>query len=201
MPQGVVFAVFVSLFLCFAEARAAAVRQLLEQPLRNAAGEPVGTLDDLIIDVDAGRVLYLVIDRGDDGYATVPVRALLGDRLVDMSEAGEIARQNAQTDARFRRASNLLGDTVMHPHPGDPTRVGTIRDIEFESRTGRVERVVLMTDEGEFGVGAGVLEHRVYPPLGRRDHDYADKEALGERGWLRREPSDARQRLHEHEWR
>lgn len=60
-----------------------------------------------------------------------------------MREAGEIASGDAIADARFRRATTLIGQEVRHPEPGGAHRIGTIRDIEFDPDSGRVQRVIV----------------------------------------------------------
>jgi sporulation protein YlmC with PRC-barrel domain len=181
-------------------ARAASVTQLLDRPVQNERGAPAGTVTELIVDVEAGRVLYLVLDAGER-FRTLPVRALGEDLRLDLDDAGEMVRPDGEDDARFRRASALIGDRVTHAHPGGATHVGTIRDIEFDPDSGRIENVIVSTPQGALGVGAAVLAQGRFPPLDPPQGRYATREELGERGWLRGEPSDERRRLHEHQFR
>lgn len=187
-------ALFFVVAMASGAAHAASAAQLLGEPVQNERGARAGTVSDFIVDVEAGRVLYVVLNQGGESK-TLPVRALGEEGGLDMSEAGEIVRPDAVEDARFRRASKLLGQAVKHPHPGERQRVGTIRDIEFDPSSGRVEQVILATPEGQFGVGANVLAHGRFPPLDGPRRQYGDPQALGERGLLRREPSDDRLRL------
>jgi sporulation protein YlmC with PRC-barrel domain len=191
---------FLMAYGSFGAAQAAAITQLLDRPVQNERGAPAGTVTDLIVDVEAGRVLYLVLDAGER-FHTLPVRALGEDLRLDLDHAGELARPDDEEDARFRRASALIGDRVTHAHPGGATQVGTIRDIEFDPDSGRIENVTVSTPQGALGVGAAVLAQGRFPPLDPPQGRYATREELGERGWLRREPSDERRRLHEHQFR
>ena len=189
------FAVLALSFACAAQG--ASVSDILGQPVRNERGKRVGSVSELIVDVRSGRVLYVIVDTGG-GYSTFPIRALGSDRRLDMSLEGDIAHLQSKTDPRFRRAGKLLGQPVTHPHPGGANRLGTISDIEFDATTGEVERVVVADGKGNFGYPPGVLANGRFPPLtGWDDGPYPDAEALGQRGWIRRAPSDERRRLHD----
>jgi sporulation protein YlmC with PRC-barrel domain len=167
------------------------VSGLLGQPARSLDGEPVGRIAELIVDVNAGRVLYVIVD-GKRGYVTLPVRALEGPGTVDLALANETARTKPRADPRFRRAGRLLGQEVTYPG-GDS--IGTIVDIEFDRESGRVEDVVVRTAEGALNLPPSVLAQGFFPPLTRWDHEYATAEELGQRGYVRREASDERTRI------
>ncbi len=183
--------------LAAAEAGAVNASDLLGAPLTSLRGEPIGAVDDLIVDTSAGRVVYLIVDRGER-FATYPVRALAGGLRIDQRLEGEVARLDSAEDTRFRRAARLIGQPLVHPHPGDTQRIGTIRDFEFDRSSGEIGRVVVATAEGESGFPPGVLAHGRFPPLTHWRTDYVDPE--DNLGWLRREPSDERLRLHDHQW-
>ena len=178
---------------------AATAGKLLGQPLRNETGQPVGELADLIVDVRDGRVLYLIV-KDEERFQTFPVRALGEDLRLDMHLAGETANLRASSDPRFRRAAKLIGQPLVHPHPGDTQRIGTISDIEFDPATGRVEYVHVSTGEGVSHFAAGVLRHGRFPPLTQWRSEYLDTEELDRLGYLRREPSGERLQLHDHPW-
>lgn len=182
-----------------AGAHAAMVSKLLDQPLRNERGEPAGAVEDLIVDVRNGRVLYLVM-KDEDRFQTFPVRALGEDLRLDLRLAAETANLTPSSDPRFRRAATLIGHPLVHPHPGDTQRIGTISDIEFDPATGRVEYVHVATGEGVSHFAADVLRHGRFPPLTQWRTEYLDADELDNLGYLRREPSSERLQLHEHQW-
>lgn len=180
-----------------AAAAAATAGALLGAPALDARGAPVGEVEELIVDVRDGRVLYVIVDsRGE--FLTLPVRALrvAGERAVlDMSEAGEIARTG---EPHLRRAGRLIGQPLHRP---GGARLGTIVDFELDPAAGRIERVLVDTDDGErVRFPPGVLAHGRFPPLTRWQADHPPAQGAEDSGFLRREPSDERQRLHEHDW-
>ena len=177
-------------------ANAAAINDLIGEPVRSERGERIGSIADFIIDVGAGRVLYLLVDAPERFY-TFPIRALDKDLRLDMQLEGETVRLDEKADPRFRRAAKLLGETVTHPHPGNTQRLGRIVDIEFDPASGRIDRVLVSDGSGSFGYPPGVLAHGRFPPLTAWQGPYADEEALGQRGYVRRPASDDRTRLHD----
>ena len=183
--------------LVAAEAAALDATELLGSPLTSLSGEPVGTVEDLIVDTSAGRVVYLIVDRGAR-FATYPIGALRRQRTIDRRREGEVARFDSPEDTRFRRAARLIGQPLAHP--GATQRIGTIRDFEFDTDSGQITRVVVATDEGESGFAPGVLRHGRFPPLTYWGGDYVDTQDLENLGWLRRPPSDERRRFHDHRW-
>jgi sporulation protein YlmC with PRC-barrel domain len=180
-------------------AHAAIASELLGQPLKSTQGEPLGTLEDLIVDVRDGRVLYLVV-KGEQRFRTLPVRALGEDLRLDMRLAGETAKLEPSADPRFRRAGKLIGQPLVHPHPGGSQRLGTISDIEFDPATGRVEHVHVTSGDEVTHYPPGVLRHGRFPPLTQWRRQYLGPGDVGTMGYVRREPSGERRRLHNHEW-
>jgi sporulation protein YlmC with PRC-barrel domain len=180
-------------------AQAASVSKLIGEPLRNEQGKIVGALSDLIIDVKEARVVYLIVE-GRERFHTLPIRALGADKRLDMSLAGALATFDSPADVRFRRAVRLLGQTVTHPHPGKIVQLGVISDIEFDAASGQVSRVVVESDAGKSGFPPGVLMGGRFPPLTHWQKDYIDTEDLDTLGYVRREPSSERLRLHDHQW-
>lgn len=180
-------------------AQAASVNELIGEPLRNEQGATVGALSDLIIDVKEGRVVYLIVE-GPERFYALPIRALGADRRLDMDLAGELALVDSPTDVRFRRAVRLLGQTVTHPHHGKIVRLGVISDIQFDPASGEVSRVVVENDEGKSGFAPGVLMGGRFPPLTQWNTDYIDTQDIDNLGYVRREPSSERLRLHKHQW-
>ena len=177
-------------------AHGAMVSETLGDPVENQRGEKVGAVDDLIVDVRAGRVLYVIVDAQDRFY-TLPVRALGEALRLDMDLANAAARIGPQADPKFRRAARLIGQPVTHPGDG---RIGTIADIEFDPESGRVENVVVAVDEGRRNMPAGVLAHGRFPPLTRWRAEHPPADVSERQGFVRREASDQRKRLHDHEW-
>lgn len=179
-------------------AGAAAAADLIGQPLADLRGDPVGTVEDLIVDVRDARVLYVIVEA-PERYLTLPIRALreqAGGVRLDMSAAGEAARiEEDRDDPRFRRAARLIGQPLNHPGGG---QIGTIADIEFDPAQGRVERVVVSVDEGKANFPPSVLAHRRFPPLTRWQAEHPSPEKSD--AFLRREPSEERNRFHDHRW-
>jgi sporulation protein YlmC with PRC-barrel domain len=180
-----------------AEAGAMAAGVLIGAAAKDQRGAQVGTVEDLIVDVRDGRVLYVIVD-GPQRYFTLPIRALRereGAARLDMRLAGEIAHSD---EPRFRRAARLIGQPLEHP---GGERIGTIADIEFDAGDGRVEHVVVSTVAGGSAhFPASTLAHGRFPPLTRWQVEHPMPDASGNFGYLRREPSDERNRLHEHRW-
>lgn len=188
--------IFVLLAMLMATAaEAAAVSELIGERLRDRVGAPAGKVSELILDVRAGRVLYVIVEQGER-YVTLPVRALDERLRLDMDAAGEAARLDEQADPRFRRAGKLLGQQVEHTDSGE--LIGKVRDIEFDPKSGRIEHVVLDTDAGARNFPPGVLAHGRFPPLTRWQAEHPSPEAP-ERGFTPR-PSDERRSLHDPRW-
>jgi sporulation protein YlmC with PRC-barrel domain len=186
-----------SVFLLLpAFAGAATVSGLIHDRLETLQGEPLGTVDELIVDVRAGRVAYVVIAGKERSY-TVPLRALDARKRVNLDLANAVARDTSPADPRFRRAGRLVGLPVTNPGDG---RIGTIADIEFDLQSGRVEQVRVSTPQGARNMPAAVLAHGRFPPLTQWQVENPSAETSGHQGFVRREPSDERRRLHDHEW-
>jgi sporulation protein YlmC with PRC-barrel domain len=184
------------LMLLSLTANAALVREMLGDPVQNLRGEEVGTVEELIVDVRAGRVVYVVIDSVERFY-TLPVRAFDERTRLDMALSEAAARDASPEDPKFRRAGKLIGQPVANP---GGARIGKIADIEFDPESGRVERVVVDTGQGRHNMPASVLAHGRFPPLTRWQVDHPPAEVSERQGFVRREPSDARTRLHDHQW-
>lgn len=179
-----------------AEAGVMAAGTLIGRTLQDVAGARAGTVEDLIVDVRDGRVLYVIVDA-DGRYLTLPIHALHAQGAevrLDMSDAGEIAPTD---DPRLRRGARLIGQPLENPNGG---RIGTISDFEFDPAKGRVERVVVAVEGGEANFPPGVLAHGRFPPLTRWQAEHPGSGASANYGWIRREPSDERTRTHDHRW-
>jgi sporulation protein YlmC with PRC-barrel domain len=178
------------------QARAAAVSGLLGDPVENLRGEKVGVVEELIVDVSAGRVAYVIVDSAEKFY-TLPVRAFDERMRLSMELSNAVARHKSPEDPKLRRAGKLIGQPVTNPGDG---RIGTITDIEFDPETGQVEDVVVETPQGRRNMPAAVLAHGRFPPLTRWQVEHPPAEVSERQGFVRREPSDERRRLHDHEW-
>lgn len=179
-----------------AEAGAVAAGVLIGRPIQDLSGQVLGTVEDMIVDVRDARVLYIIVDARERDF-TLPIRALReheGGVRLDMSDAGEIARTD---DPRFRRAARLIGQPLMNPNGG---RIGTIADIEFDPAAGRVERIVVDVDNGKANFPPSVLAHGRFPPLTRWQAEHPPSDFSGDPGYVRRDPSPERERLHDHRW-
>jgi sporulation protein YlmC with PRC-barrel domain len=179
-----------------AQADAVAAGTLIGRPIQDLRGGAAGTVEDLIVDVRDGRVVYVIVDARER-YITLPIRALheLNGRVwLDTGDAGEMARTD---EPRLRRAARLIGQPLENPGDG---RIGTIADIVFDPARGRVERVVVAMDDGKANFPPSVLAHGRFPPLTRWQAEHPPADFSGDPGYLRREPTDERKRLHEHRW-
>lgn len=186
-----------SVILLFpASAGAAAVSGLIHDRVKTLRGEPLGTVEELIVDVRAGRVAYVVI-AGYERFYTLPLRALDERGRVNLDLANAVARDSSPADPRFRRAARLIGQPVTNPGDG---RIGTIADIEFDLRSGDVEQVRVSTPQGPRNMPASVLAHGRFPPLTQWQVEHPSAEVSKRQGFVRREPSEERNRLHDHEW-
>lgn len=166
-------------------AHAASAAALLDRPVRNLQGERVGTIEDLIIDARAGRVLYVIV-QGDGRFLTLPARALHPGRLVDMSLAGAVAYDRPPSRERFRRADELIGDEIRHPGEGP---IGIVHDIRFDAASGKVQEVIVRSAQtGERSLDPAVLAWGFLPPLTPRPYDAPRY-------------SKERKRLHDHRWK
>ena len=180
--------------LCLGAAQAASVNDLVGNAAYDLKGQRIGVIEELVLDVREGRVLYVIVDRPEQ-YDTYPIRALREDAHVDTSAAGRIARPEAQNEIRLRRAGRLIGEPVNAP---GGAKFGVIADIEFDPASGRVREVLVLTDRGTVGVPASVLAHGRFPPLTRFQVEQPGS-TTGNKGWLRRPPSDER-RSYGYEW-
>lgn len=120
----------------------ASIEKLIGERVENENGSPIGFVDDFIVDVDGGRVLYVVVATGVH-YHTLPVRAIhevtaRNALQLDMKLKGEAARIGDKTSPRFRRAGRLIGEDIALP--GSNHR-GTIYDVHFEPQSGLITRV------------------------------------------------------------
>ncbi|HVL37717.1 MAG TPA: PRC-barrel domain-containing protein [Burkholderiales bacterium] len=146
--------------------QAAAVSELLGQPVTGLRGQNIGPVEELIVDVSEGRVLYIIV-RGAQQYYTVPVRALHrlpgnGGLRLDMALEGDAARIAPDADPRFRRAGRLLGQPIQQPGDG---AIGSVQDILFEPGSGRIGAVRVQTPQGPRDLPAGVLARGHFPPI------------------------------------
>ena len=176
-------------------AAAATAAALIGAPAESRRGNAVGTVDDVIVDVDGGRVLYVIIDA-EDRYYTLPMRALDLDARrprVDLSLGNALAR--VAPDVRLRRAARLIGQPLHRT--GGEERIGTIVDIAFDAESGVVEQVLVRHEDGVTGFPASVLAHGRFPPLTEFQAEHPGPEPLEH---FRVRPSDERKRLHDHEW-
>jgi sporulation protein YlmC with PRC-barrel domain len=177
-----------------AGAQAAAVSELIGERLRDLRGETVGAVQELIVDVREGRVLYIIVEA-PQRFLTLPVGALDERLRLDMSLAGSAAQLDAQADPRFRRAGRLLGQALEHT---GGERIGVIRDIEFDPGSGEVERVVVHTDQGARDFPASVLAYGRFPPLTRWQAERPSPE-VEDKGFVV-PPSGERRSLQDPEW-
>jgi sporulation protein YlmC with PRC-barrel domain len=166
MLRRLVLTAVLSLALVAPAAHAASVTGLLGQPITGLKGQNVGVVEDLILDVQAGRVLYVIVQGTQQHYA-VPIRGLYrtpgnGALRLDMEIEGEAARISPQADPRFRRAGPLLGQSIEQPGGGI---IGTILDVAFDANSGEIERVIVSTPDGERALPPTALAQGRFPPI------------------------------------
>jgi sporulation protein YlmC with PRC-barrel domain len=178
------------------QAGAATVSGLLGDAVQNLRGEKVGAVEELIVDVRAGRVVYVVVDSAEKFY-TLPVRAFEERLRLNMDLSNAVAHDKSREDPKFRRAGKLIGQQVTNPGDG---RIGKIADIEFHLQSGRVEQVVVETDQGRRNMPPAVLAQGRFPPLTRWQVENPPADVDDRQGFVRRESSDDRRRLHDHQW-
>jgi sporulation protein YlmC with PRC-barrel domain len=169
--------------------------ELIGMPVQDQGGKPVGTLTEAIVDVREGRLVYAVVG-GPQRYYTFPIRALreagrAGVLEADTTLADAIARSDGD-EARFARASRLIGQELTHP-AGE--RIGTIEDFRLDLEGGRVLEVIAQTSQGRRAFPAAVLAQGNFPPLTRWQAENPPSGAAGSSGYLRREPSRERRSL------
>ena len=182
------------LSLSLGAAHAASVNDLVGNTAYDLKGERIGAIEELVLDVREGRVLYVVVD-GPQRYETYPIRALREDAHVDTSAAGRVARPDSENEVRFRRAGRLIGEHVSAP---GGSRFGIIADIEFDPASGRVDEVLVLTDRGTVGLPASVLAHGRFPPLPRWQVEQPGS-TTGNKGVIQAPPSDER-RSYGYQW-
>lgn len=165
-----------------AHGRDARASELLSDAVANGQGRRIGTLDELLVDVDAGRVRYALVDRG--GWLgrrsfTYPAAALRPDvhtGRVELEEGRTIALPpGADRHGRLVGATHLIGREVRF---ADGRRAGELRDLVFDLDTGAVRYALVayepMWGDAEIGVpfsrmaiprgaGAITLERDVEP--------------------------------------
>lgn len=158
-------------------AGAASVGALLGEPVVNQRNQRVGTVDELIIDVSGGRLVYVIVADGGR-FHTLPIRAFRGEqlRIAQMDLASAAARVES-ADVRLRRAGRLIGQPVTQPGGGE---VGAIADIEFDLASGEVQRVLVQTSEGRRGMPPAVLAHGRFPPLTQWQVEHPPAEVSGQ---------------------
>lgn len=177
-------------------AHAAEAKNLIGKPVKALDGERLGSVEDLIVDVEGERVVYVIV-HGAERFYTLPLRALDERLRLNMELANALARDASPQDAQFRRAAKLIGQPVEQP--GGP-RIGTITDIDFDLASGRVEQVLVTTSEGLRYMPAAVLAQGHFPPLTRWQAEHPPADVHDRQGFVRREASDERKRLHHHKW-
>jgi sporulation protein YlmC with PRC-barrel domain len=132
--------------------------ELIGKEVANKEGKALGEVEDLIIDIDGGRIPHVVLSFGGvadlgDKLFVFPVNAFTRDasrdRLVLKVERDQLSgsrgfdRGNWPFDPPLRRASELRGANVKH---SDGKPAGEIEDLEVNLATGRVERVHFAQD-------------------------------------------------------
>jgi hypothetical protein len=86
-------------------AAAVGIGEIIDERVENLKGDPVGYVQEFIVDVNAGRVLCMVV-RGSDEHYTLPLRAIRRvspheEPQVDTSLRGPDVSSDVDLDARF----------------------------------------------------------------------------------------------------
>jgi sporulation protein YlmC with PRC-barrel domain len=129
----------------FAAAPEARASEVLSAPVSNARGERIGTVGQLVVDVDNDVVRYALIERDgrrDFAYPLTALRRAPGRPRLVLDEGRTLALAPG-TNARRGRlvgATTLLGREVRF---ADGDSAGEIRDFVLDLQTGEVERVLV----------------------------------------------------------
>lgn len=132
--------------------------ELIGKEVASKEGKALGEVEDLIIDVQGGRIPHVILSFGGvadlgDKLFVFPVNAFTRDasrdRLVLNADPSQLKasrgfdRSNWPFQPPLRRASELRGLNVKDSE-GKPA--GEIEDLEVNLSTGRVERVHFAQD-------------------------------------------------------
>lgn len=141
--------ILVVLALLLAPATAAAAAQaraseLLSTPVSDPRGERIGTLGQLVVDVDNDVVRYALIERDERDFAypfTALRRAPRGDGfVVDEGRPFAVAPGTEPRHGRLVGVTTLMGREVRF---ADGDRAGEVRDLVVDLQSGEVERVLV----------------------------------------------------------
>jgi sporulation protein YlmC with PRC-barrel domain len=174
------------------EARAS---ELLSAPVSDPRGERIGTLGQLVIDVDNDLVRYALIERDERDFAypfTALRRAPGGGFVVDEGRTIAAAPGAASRHGRLAGAAALIGREVRFAG-GD--RAGEVRDLVVDLGSGEVQRVLVAYEPAMGDPLVSIPLARMRIPADDRpivlERDVEPREASG----LSVRPSPARRRL------
>jgi sporulation protein YlmC with PRC-barrel domain len=174
------------------EARAS---ELLSAPVIDQRGARIGSIGQLVVDVDNDVVRYALIERDerDFAYPFTALRRAPGDGfIVDEGRTIAAAPGTASRHGRLVGAAALIGREVRFAG-GD--RAGDVRDLVVDLESGEVERVLVAYEPvmGDPLVSIPLARMRI--PADDRpivlERDVEPREASG----LSVRPSPARRRL------
>lgn len=128
---------------------------LLGARVADAQGADIGVIQDLAVDVGAGRVAYAIVEGKQAGSKGERLRAvrltdmrpgLARDQLVlDPHAPGASEPSQSSPPPRLMRASTILGMQVVHPTGGN---VGVVQDLLVDLDSAQLERAVILLDAG-----------------------------------------------------
>jgi sporulation protein YlmC with PRC-barrel domain len=129
----------------FAAAPEARASEILSAPVSNARGERIGTVGQLVVDVDNDVVRYALIERESQRDFAYPLSALRrapgrDGFVLDEGRTFALAPGTNGRRGRLVGATKLLGREVRF---ADGDSAGEIRDFVVDLQTGEVERVLV----------------------------------------------------------
>lgn len=117
-------------------------RALRTAVVDTATAQPIGRVDNLVVDPDATQIVAIVV----------------GDKVVGFSDAGGIGVdavtvQNAEllrepaSDLEQAAVKDTLSPISKSVITDDGVAMGTVSDIDFDRETGNIERILLSSDD------------------------------------------------------
>lgn len=117
-------------------------RALRTSVVDTSTAQPVGRVENLVVDTDAARVVGIVVADKVVGFADAGgfgVDAVTVERSELLRKPSTELEQAAVKDSLSPISKPVITD--------DGTSIGTVSDIEFDRETGDIERILLSADD------------------------------------------------------